>query len=75
MFTQLPSNITKRLISGNYYNDGKTLDKRIWDITNKNAKDIDTLIKANVAKGANARELAKELDKYINPYKKLKLKL
>ncbi|MHB9947485.1 primosomal protein [Clostridium botulinum] len=74
MFTQLPSNITKRLISGNYYNDGKTLDKRIWNITNKNAKDIDTLIKANVAKGANARELAKELDKYINPYKKIEAK-
>ncbi|EPY2273225.1 hypothetical protein ACXAUS_002083 [Clostridium sporogenes] len=74
MFTQLPSNITKQLINGNYYEDGKTLDKRIWNITKKNSKDIDTLIKINVAKGANARELAKELDKYINPYKRIEAK-
>lgn len=67
MFTQLPSNIVKQLISGNYYEDGKTLDQRLWNITKKNAKDIDTLIKVNVAKGVNARELAKELDAYINP--------
>ncbi|AJE09705.1 hypothetical protein EXN65_18230 [Clostridium botulinum] len=71
MFTQLPSNITKQLISGNYYEDAKTLDKRLWNITKKNSKDIDTLIKINVAKSANARELAKELDAYINPYKRI----
>ncbi len=74
MFTQLPSNITKQLISGNYYSDGKTLDQRLWNITSKNARDIDTLIKVNAAKGANAKELAKELDKYINPYKKIEAK-
>lgn len=74
MFTQLPSDITKQLISGNYYGDGKTLDKRLWNITRKNSKDIDTLIKINISKGANARELAKELDKYINPYKRVEAK-
>ncbi|MCR1163716.1 hypothetical protein NE169_00070 [Clostridium botulinum] len=74
MFTQLPSNITKELISGNYYSDGKTLDQRLWNITNKNSRDIDTLIKINVAKDVNARELAKELDKYINPYKRIEAK-
>ncbi|CAM3001477.1 hypothetical protein HAHI6034_10940 [Hathewaya histolytica] len=71
MFTQLPNNITKQLISGSYYEDGKTLDKRLWNITNKNARDIDSLIKINVSKGVNARELAKELDAYINPLNKL----
>ncbi|HBJ2602295.1 TPA: hypothetical protein LA751_001574 [Clostridium botulinum] len=74
MFTQLPSNITKQLISGNYYSDGKTLDQRLWNITKKNSKDIDTLIKINIAKGANARELAKELDKYVNPLKRTEAK-
>ncbi|OSA69888.1 hypothetical protein [Clostridium botulinum] len=71
MFTQLPSNITKQLISGNYYSDGKTLDQRLWNITKKNSKDIDTLIKINIAKGANARELAKELNTYINHSNKI----
>ncbi|AJE12362.1 hypothetical protein [Clostridium botulinum] len=74
MFTQLPSNITKQLINGNYYSDAKTLDQRLWSITNKNSKDIDTFIKINVAKGANARELSKGLDLYINPYKRIEAK-
>lgn len=71
MFTQLQTNITKQLISGKYYSDGLTLDQRLWNITKKNAKDIDTLIKINVSKGVNARELAKELDAYINPLKRI----
>lgn len=71
MFTQLPTNITKQLISGKYYSDGLTLDQRLWNITKKNASDIDTLIKINVSKGANARELAKELDEYINPLRRI----
>ncbi|ENK0558494.1 hypothetical protein FDC49_10480 [Clostridium sporogenes] len=74
MFTQLSSNITKQLINGNYYSDGKTLDQRLWNITNKNARDIDTLIKVSTAKGVDARELAKKLDKYINPYKRIEAK-
>lgn len=71
MFTQLPSDITKKLISNNYYSDGKTLDKRLWDITKKNARDIDALIKVNIASGANAKELAKELEIYINPLSRI----
>lgn len=60
-----------KLIQGNYYKDGKTLDKRLWNITEKNKNDINTLIKVNVLRGANARELAKQLNKYVNPTKKL----
>ncbi|MBB6716259.1 hypothetical protein [Clostridium gasigenes] len=67
MFTLLPDRITKQLIGTNYYSDGKTLDKRLWEITSKNSKDIDRLIKINIAKGTNAKDLANELDSYINP--------
>lgn len=74
MFTKLPTDITKQLINGGYYSDGKTLDQRIWNIGKKNESDIDTLIKINVAKGANARELAKELDAYINPLSRIEPK-
>lgn len=74
MFNRLPTSIVKQLISGSYYADGKTLNNRIWDLTSKNSKDIDRLIKINVAKGVNARELAKQLDAYINPTKKIDAK-
>ncbi|KLU74265.1 MULTISPECIES: hypothetical protein [Clostridium] len=68
------SSTVKKLIQGSYYEDGKTLDQRIWNITRKNANDIDTLIKVNVVKGANSRELAKQVDKYVNPLKRTETK-
>ncbi len=78
MFNRMVLNTSKdtvkKLIQGKYYADGKTLDKRIWDVTRKNAKDIDTLIKVNVARGANARTLAKQVDKYVNPLKRTEAK-
>lgn len=67
MYVNLSSDIVKTLINGQYYEDGRSLSQRIWRLTAKNAKDIDTLIKVNLAKGANAGELAKELSVYIDP--------
>lgn len=78
MFKSMPINnsrkVVSKLIQGNYYKDGKTLDERLWNITQKNKNDINTLIKINVLKGANARELSKQVDKYVNPMKKIEAK-
>lgn len=65
--TKVSSNAVKQLISGNYYKDSKTLSKRLWNITGDNGSKIDKIIKTNIAKGANIKELAAELDKYVNP--------
>lgn len=62
-----------KLIKGRFYEDKRSLDARLWRISNKSIKDIDTLIKINVLKGANARELAKQVEKYVNPTKKLNM--
>ncbi|CAI3548391.1 hypothetical protein [Clostridium neonatale] len=64
----------KKLIQGQFYKDKTSLDQRLWNITDKSVKDIDTLIKVNVLRGANAKELAKQVEKYVNPLKKLELK-
>jgi hypothetical protein len=65
--TKISNDSVKQLIAGEYYKDGKTLSKRIWNITGDNCNKIDTIIKDNIAKGANVRDLAKELEKYVNP--------
>lgn len=65
--TKISSDSVKQLIAGEYYKDGKTLSKRLWNITGNNGNKIDTIIKENIAKGANVKELAKELNKYVNP--------
>jgi hypothetical protein len=76
MFKAITLNNSQRtvskLIQGNFYQDKRSLDARLWKISDKSIKDIDTLIKVNVLKGANARELAKQVDKYVNPKKVLK---
>lgn len=65
--TTISSKTVKQLIAGEYYKDDKTLSKRLWKITKNNRRNIDTVIKVNVARGCNARTLAGELEKYINP--------
>lgn len=63
-----------KLIQGDFYKDKRSLDARLWSVSDKSIKDVDTLIKINVLKGANARELAKEVEKYVNPAKRLTIK-
>lgn len=71
MFTTIADEAVKQMVAAGYYKDGKTLDTRLWNLTKKNAEDIEKLITTNIAKGSNSRELAKLLDKYINPKKVL----
>lgn len=63
--------VVKTLIAGEYYKDGKTLSKRLWNLTQENGSKIDEFIKMNIASGANARKLANDLEILINPKKRL----
>lgn len=71
MFMQLNTDVVKTIVSGDYYKDGLTLDKRNWNITKRNGKDLNRIIKVNIAQGRSAGELAKQLEQYINPYKRM----
>ncbi len=64
----------KKLIQGSFYKKKTNLSERLWINSNKNIKSIDIAIKTNVLRGANARELAKNLEKYVNPKKRLEIK-
>ena len=64
LYVRLGEEAVRTMISGQYYKDGLTLDNRIWRLTKKNAESIQRLIEVNLLKGANARELAKLVDKY-----------
>lgn len=65
--TNISDNTVRTFIAGGYYEDGKTLSKRLWQYTKQNGEDIDTIIKMNISGGANVRTLASELEKYVNP--------
>lgn len=72
--TKISSDTVSNLIAGNYYKDGKTLSNRLWNLTGDNASKIDTLIKTNIAKGASVKDLAAELELYVNPKNVIKAK-
>ncbi|WP_238917242.1 hypothetical protein [Clostridium sp. YIM B02555] len=72
--TNISDNTVRTLIAGGYYSDGKTLSNRLWNYTKQNGQDIDTIIKMNVAGGANVRTLASELEKYVNPKNRIESK-
>ncbi|MBY1352389.1 hypothetical protein RHG09_06995 [Clostridioides difficile] len=74
MCIKTTTNVVGKIVAGNFYKDKRSLDSRIWGYSNKNRKDIDRLIKANIARGANAKTLAKSLDNYVNPVKKTEAK-
>ncbi|MCK3749715.1 hypothetical protein NWR24_19285, partial [Clostridioides difficile] len=74
MCIKTTTSVVEKLVTGNFYKDKRSLDSKIWGYSNKNRKDIDRLIKANVARGANAKTLAKSLDNYVNPVKKTEAK-
>lgn len=63
--------VVKNLVAGEYYKDGKTLSKRLWNLTSDNSNKIDEFIKMNIAGGANARKLANDLEVLINPKNRL----
>jgi hypothetical protein len=67
MFTNIPEEVVRLIISAQYYSDGLTLSNRLWNITNRNGADIDRIVKQAVIEQKSAGELAKELDGYINP--------
>ena len=70
-FFAISNETVKQMVAGKYYNDELTLDDRIWQLTKENVKRIDKLIQINIAKGANARELQKVLDRFARPEKRL----
>ena len=52
--------------SGAMYKDKKSLSSRLWNLTGDNIKKIDTLIQSNILAGADAKTLAKQLEKFVN---------
>lgn len=67
MFSNVPNDVLKELVSGNFYKDGKGLSKRIWFSENKVNGDIDRIIQKGIAEKKSAYELAQDLQEYVDP--------
>lgn len=67
MFSGVPKEVLNVLTTGEFYKDGKGLDKRIWWNENKVNNDIDYIIQKGIAEKKSAYELAQDLQTYVNP--------
>lgn len=67
MFSKVPNKILAEMLNGGFYKDGRGLNKRIWFNSKKINFNIDYIINKALAEKKGAYELAKDLEKYINP--------
>lgn len=69
-YSYVPQDIVSLLSSGKLYGEGWSLSKAIWGDSQKKAHDIDQIVAAGVASNKSAYDIAKDLEKYVNPQAK-----
>ena len=58
------------ILKGRIYKDNKKLSKRIWTYNKKTIKDMNHIINTGIKNKTNVYNIAKDLEKYVNPYTK-----
>lgn len=66
-FSHVSRDVVESLITGKVYGGSWSLSKSIWKYNKKAQKDINTIIVSGVAQNKSTYEIAKELEKYVNP--------
>lgn len=72
-YSGVPHEVVRNVLTGNIYAgqiSGKkrqVLSKRVWNITEKNAKDINKIVARGIALNKDIYEIAKDLERYVNP--------
>lgn len=67
IFSKIPKDAMNEILFGKAYKDRKGLNERIWEYTKKFNKDIDYIIAEGIDNKKSTYEIAKDLEKYINP--------
>lgn len=66
-FSYVPDQIIRNITSGNVYQDGWTLSGAIWGYNKRTQDDLSKIISIGTAQGKSAVEIAKELERYVDP--------
>lgn len=66
-FSHVPNEIVTNIATGNIYDDNWSLSAAIWGMSKKTHKDIDKIIAEGVALNKSAYDIAKDLERYVNP--------
>lgn len=66
-FSHVSRDVVESLITGQVYQGNWSLSSAIWKYTQKTQKDINRIIAEGVAQNKSAYDIAKDLERYINP--------
>lgn len=66
-FSNVPANVVRNILTGQVYDSGWSLSQRIWGIEQKALQDIHTVIAKGIAKNKPVYDIAKDLERYVNP--------
>jgi len=66
-YSFVPGDIVSLVSMGKLYGEGWTLSKAIWGESQKHAHDIDKIVASGIAANKSAYDIAKDLEKYVNP--------
>lgn len=67
---KLSEKVLKDIINGKIYSDKRKLSRRIWGYNKEIIKDINHIINTGIKNKTNVYLIAKDLEKYVNPYEK-----
>ena len=67
VFSTIPLEMVEELMSGGIYRDFAGLSERIWDYRRKYDRDVQTILNRGILAQKPAFELAKDLERYLNP--------
>lgn len=66
-FSKVPSEVVKSILTGQVYDGRWSLSRSIWNSTSKAKKDINAIIAEGIAQNKSTYDIAKDLEKYVNP--------
>lgn len=67
LLSNVPTTVVRNIATGQVYSTGWSLSHRIWDMEQKVLQDIHTVVAKGIAKNASVYDIAKDLEKYVNP--------
>lgn len=67
VYSYVPKDVVSMLSTGKLYGEGWTLSKSLWGQEQKTLHDIDQIVAKGVAANKSAYDIAKDLEKYVNP--------
>ncbi len=70
-FNHVPDDILRNLITGQIYDSGWSLSARIWGDNEDTLKDIYRIVAKGVGENKPIYDIAKELEAYVNPNRRL----